>query len=70
MFLKERREQMIGINVNMPKNCQSCPCLKYGEYSAFEKSSCAINHKIVISNNKRPIECPLVELKGDDKQLN
>lgn len=61
---------MIGINVNMPKNCQACPCLKYGEYSAFEKSSCAINHKIVISNKKRPIECPLIELKGDDKPLN
>ena len=58
---------MIGINADMPKNCRECPCLKYGEYGVFVKSSCAINHKIIISSRKRPVECPLIELK-ENKQ--
>ena len=50
---------MIVIDAEMPKNCKVCFCLRLGEYQAFEKSSCALNSKILIKQNKRPKDCPL-----------
>ena len=41
------------------KNCEQCPCLRLGEWQAFEKSSCALSSKVHISRSKRPADCPL-----------
>lgn len=51
---------MIRIDINIPKNCEVCPCLHQGEYNAFEKSWCAIKSEIGISQKKRPKDCPIV----------
>lgn len=50
---------MIQIDIPMPDSCASCPCLRYGEYGAFEKSWCALNSGIRISERHRPKECPI-----------
>ena len=60
---------MIGIDILMPKSCKECPCLRYGEYGAFEKSWCALPQKIrgVIWSDRRPNDCPLIELEEGEK---
>jgi len=50
---------MVQIDIPMPDSCAGCPCLRYGEYGAFEKSWCALNNKIIISKKHRPKECSI-----------
>lgn len=49
----------VYIDIKMPRNCTECPCLKLGEYQAFEKSSCGLDHLIKICKKGRPEKCPL-----------
>ena len=70
---------MIGIDVEMPKLCNDCPCAYFTE--GMSSDYCQINNRdfeeeqeekifngrIGTGGYKRPKWCPLVELKGDSK---
>lgn len=52
---------MVKIDIPMPKQCDKCPCIHWGEWQSFEKSWCALNSKIHISEKSRPKDCPLIK---------
>ena len=58
---------MIAIDMEMPKNCRECP-MNQGEYTPneIEKRYCYLTGQSFSNGNykKRPISCPMKELKS------
>ena len=52
---------MVKIDIPMPKQCDKCPCIHWGEWQAFEKSWCALDSKIHIIEKRRPKDYPLIK---------
>ena len=71
---------MIGINIEMPKNCSDCPFQKYHHefgssyaYCLFDKSAGDKLHRrledlVDMNATSRHHKCPLVELKGENNE--
>lgn len=54
---------MIGLNIEMPKNCKECPLEQwYVDENAFV---CGLNcnAECKFDGSERPKECPLIEIK-------
>ena len=61
MELKKRKKNtVVKIDMEMPKNCNSCPFLFYAK-------NCALIIRQV-ELNSRPDWCPLIEINEDEEQ--
>ena len=53
---------MVTINIPMPKNCDSCPCMVYARVTYDEIYGCVFTRKPnVMGMRTRPTDCPMVE---------
>lgn len=57
---KRKKNTMVKIDMEMPKNCNGCPFLFYAK-------NCALTIRQV-ELNSRPDWCPLIEINEDEEQ--
>ena len=59
---------MIQIDIDMPKDCAECPCLRHDSIDGLHAYQCNITMGIRKNIDKRPRWCPIIECSTVDKK--
>jgi hypothetical protein len=58
---------MIQIDIDMPTCCAECPCLRHDSINGIHKYQCNITLDIRRNLDRKPNNCPLVDMDDDHK---
>lgn len=56
---------MIQIDIDMPTCCAECPCLRHDSINSIHKYQCNITLDIRRNLDRKPNNCPLVDMDDD-----